>query len=195
MPDTKKAIQRLQWRFNQGNSFRIFDEDKQALNTIIKFYNVNNAEIKRDQEPFAKLYIKFYASLISYYGTTVLDTIPQIELHKILEKPLSQIVQEFTNEVNSQDLFQRLKTDIQCPLPEPFDTMNIEMFDTALPKGISPKKAAKKKQDFIDFKEAQNKALSEMYESNPNNFELEKFTYDQVNSNLIKMVNKALDLY
>ena len=102
--DFKKAMQRIGWRLQQPN-FKPNNEDKQAYNSIIQIIENQQKEQFKNNELFAKLYIHVYGKFISHYKTTVLDPIPRKELHKILEKPISHLVDKFTQEMNDSELY------------------------------------------------------------------------------------------
>jgi hypothetical protein len=62
--ETTKSIQRLAWRFSQGKAFLPNENDTDALNGIITFYNKQQEQINFSQEPFAKMYLYLYKNLV-----------------------------------------------------------------------------------------------------------------------------------
>jgi len=59
-----KSIQRIAWRFSQGKAFLPNENDTDALNGIIAFYNQQQEQISFSQEPFAKMYLYLYREMI-----------------------------------------------------------------------------------------------------------------------------------
>ena len=102
--DFKKAMQRIGWRLQQA-PFKPNNEDKQAYNSIVQLIENHQKQQFENNELFAKLYIHVYGKFISHYKTTVLDVIPRKELHKILEMPISHLVEKFTQEMNDSELY------------------------------------------------------------------------------------------
>lgn len=101
----KKALNRISWRMQ--NSWKSNQNDIDAYNQIVDF--VNNTNKINDYQLFAKLYIWVYGQLLIHYNATVFDKEPQKELHRILDKPLTQIIEEFTNKLNQTELYQLLQ--------------------------------------------------------------------------------------
>ena len=58
---------------------------------------------------FAKLYIFVYMRFISKMGATVMNNEPRKAIHKILEKPIEQWIEEFKDEMNDSDMYTSLK--------------------------------------------------------------------------------------
>ena len=102
--DFKKAMQRIGWRLQQS-TFKPNNEDKQAYNSIVQLIDSQQKKQFENYELFAKLYIHFYGKFISHYKTTVLDPIPRKELHKILETPIANLIDNFTQELNDSELY------------------------------------------------------------------------------------------
>ena len=102
--DFKKAMQRIGWRLQQP-TFKPNNEDKQAYNAIVQVIESQQKQQFKNHELFAKLYIHIYGKFISHYKTTVLDVVPRKELHKILETPMSILIEKFTKEMNDSELY------------------------------------------------------------------------------------------
>jgi len=100
----KKAINRITWRIG-GNGWKANQNDADAINFIIDFVNVKHKEQINNHQLFAKLYIYVYGQFLSLYDATVFDDIPQKELHRILDKPLEQIIEDFTRQLNNSDKY------------------------------------------------------------------------------------------
>jgi hypothetical protein len=97
-----KAIQRFTWRFKNG--WKANENDLEALNTIIDFINnKHNAQLANNEVAF-KLYITAFSWFIDHYKTDVFDSIPQKELHKLLNTPLEPFIKRFTDKINSRAL-------------------------------------------------------------------------------------------
>ncbi len=103
-----KAVNRLAWRFGQNKSFLPNDLDIEALNEIIKFVNNTNKEAVAHNQGFAKLYIMFYAQMIEKYKSDIFDPIPQKELSRLLDMPLSYFFGRFTKKLVESDRYEIL---------------------------------------------------------------------------------------
>lgn len=106
-----KAIKRLSWRFGQCKSINPVKEDLDALNAIILHINQQNNKFLKSHSLFAKLYIRVYKMTLEHYNATIFDDIPQKVLHKFLDKPLENHIEDFTWYLNSSELFKVLDSD------------------------------------------------------------------------------------
>lgn len=102
--DISKAVQHL--RRKVGLNKYSSDYDKECMQAVIDYVNKKQIENIVDNQLFGKLYIYLYGQFIKHYQTTVFDPIPQKELHKILDKPVRVIVQEFVDAANESELYQ-----------------------------------------------------------------------------------------
>ena len=99
----KKAVDHFIFKFK--NVWKPTNPDIEALKTIIKFVEDKHQKQIQDYQLFAKLYIMVYAQYLDKYKTTVFDEIPQKELHKYLDLPLSHIIESFTKKLNDSELY------------------------------------------------------------------------------------------
>jgi len=100
----KKAINKITWRIG-GNGWKATQNDVDAINFIIDFVNVKHKEQINNHQLFAKLYIYVYGQFLKHYNATVFDKIPEQELHKLLERPIDQFIEDFKNQLNSSELY------------------------------------------------------------------------------------------
>lgn len=106
-----KAVDRFVWRFSKDTSYnkwKVNESDLEALNTIIDFVKNKHKQQLQANQLFAKLYVMVYAQFLQRYNATVFDDIPQVELHKLLDKPLSVFIQRFTDRLNDSELYSLL---------------------------------------------------------------------------------------
>ncbi len=98
-----RSLKRLSWRFSKGN-FTPSQEDINCLLEVIEYVDRKEKQQLIDNQLFGKLYIFVFGELIRHYEATPESDIPQKELHKILDKNLKTIVNEFTDKVNNAKL-------------------------------------------------------------------------------------------
>ena len=103
----KRAIDHFRWKFQ--NIWKPTENDVEAINEIMKFVNEKHSKQLENNELFCKLYIKYYGELLKYYRASVFDKEPQKELHKLLDTPLENIIQEFTDTVNEIETFLKME--------------------------------------------------------------------------------------
>lgn len=95
-----QAVSRLSWRFSRKGSQTFTEADIQALNRILEYINTTQEKILSENLLFAKLYMAVYKRTIEHYNTSVMDPIPQKELHKFLDRPIEWHYQNFTDYLN-----------------------------------------------------------------------------------------------
>ena len=100
-----KALDRLRWRFTSRKQFIPNKGDIEAFNSVVEYVETNRKELKRADILYNKLYVWAYRQHLAHYKASVFDKIPQVELHKLLEKPLAVHVQEFTDFLNDQEIY------------------------------------------------------------------------------------------
>lgn len=110
-----KAIEHFRWKFE--NIWKASDKDKEAFDTIAKFINDKHKNDLNNYQLFAKLYITYYGELLKYYKADVFDDIPQKELHKVLDKPLQRIIEDFVKKAT--DIQQSLQYEVEGVLKHP----------------------------------------------------------------------------
>ena len=99
-----RSLKRLTWRFKTTRPFTPDQEDINALNELIEYVGKKEKQQLIDNQLFGKLYIFVFGEFIRHYDATPQDVIPQKELHKILDKDLRTIVNEFVDKVNNAKL-------------------------------------------------------------------------------------------
>lgn len=105
-----KAINHFEWKLNPKNKqWKATKTDADAYNSILKFVKDKHENQFNNNTLFAKLYVIYYGELLKYFDGTVLDKIPQQELHKELHKPFERIVNEFI------DKHQNIEYSLQIP--------------------------------------------------------------------------------
>lgn len=103
-----KAVERIQWRMKNG--WKPNANDIEAINGIIDFVNQKHQRQINDYQLFAKLYIFVYSEFLSNYKTTVFDNVAQVELHRLLEKPIEHHIEDFRKTLNDSGLYQRMES-------------------------------------------------------------------------------------
>ena len=114
MYDIKKSINRFNWRFRKddnGNffNFKPTNEDVKCMNTLISWIIREKKEDLQNNQLFAKLYIYFLHQQIREHNTTVLDSIPQKQLSKLLDKPIHSFYEAFTKELHDNQICKLLE--------------------------------------------------------------------------------------
>lgn len=99
--NTTTAIQILSRKMTKASG-----QEREAFNYLIDFIGGKHKDIIRDNQLFGKLYIYLYGEFIKHYQTTVFDPIPQKELHRILDRPIKTIVEEFVDTINTGEMYQ-----------------------------------------------------------------------------------------
>lgn len=122
--DVKKAIQRLEWRFEQTAKridlkMVLKQGDIDALVCVSKYIKIAQNESYIQNEHFAKLYIMVYAKMIEHYKVDMYSNIPRKSLIKMLEKPIDEVIKDFTTRVNELARWRLLENITQKPLKHP----------------------------------------------------------------------------
>ena len=107
----EKALSRIEWRFTQGKSFLPNEGDAEAYNFIAEFCIKKQGTQLKDNQLFGKLYIFLFKEFLKFYRTDVTDSIPQKELHRILDKKLPLLITEFLDERNQINLERHIEAD------------------------------------------------------------------------------------
>lgn len=164
----EKSIQRLSWRFGNGN-FTPNQNDINALNGIIEWVNDQRKITLNQNHLFAKLYIYYLNQFIDKYQTTVFDTIPQKELSKLLDTPLDLFYEAFQRSLNSNKLMEVLQDNgVELKHPELRTEQELKENSIKL-KNIN-------KDDIVKITE-------------------DSWTKEEVEANLNKMVTEALNRF
>lgn len=105
----EKSVQRIGWRLGQKKPFTPNQNDIEAYNEIVEYVvNTQKDQLMKNQL-FGKLYIYVYGQFLRYYKATVFDEIPQKELHKLLDKPLRNIIEDFKDLLNNDELYSSIE--------------------------------------------------------------------------------------
>lgn len=100
----EKQLQRIAWRFGEGKKFQPNQNDIEAYNDIAEYIDQKQRQQIIDNQLFGKLYIFIYREFVRHYQATVMDEIPQKELHKILARDLRLLVNEVKDDLNMFEL-------------------------------------------------------------------------------------------
>lgn len=105
----KKSIDRIRWRFASGKEFKPNENDITAFNEVAEYISRKEKDNIIDNQLFGKLYIYLFGEFVNYYKATAIDTIPQQELHKLLDKNIADIVNEVKDRLNNAELEHAIK--------------------------------------------------------------------------------------
>lgn len=98
-----KAIEHFKYKLNKHWTATPTDAD--AINTLMKFVEDKHNQQLEANELFAKVYILLYAQYLEKFKATIFDDIPQKELHKLLDKPLSSFIHSFVKHLNDSEQY------------------------------------------------------------------------------------------
>ena len=163
---TDKAIHRLITRFSGGNAITPNDADRDALKSIVAYYNDKESNINFSQEPFAKLYLFLYCELLAMREHQDKNIKPANLLSKILNSPFSFQIQDIQARLNGYK-------------QEHFINSTL--------------KANKITSDMTD--EQYNKAKEELNKVDLGKITDNQLSYDEVKNALFNEVNKHLENY
>lgn len=79
--------------------------DITALESIDKYVAEKEQEQFQNNEAFAKMFILFYKKVLEDEGSTVMSNHARRKIGKFLEKPLNEIIQDFTDFLNESDQY------------------------------------------------------------------------------------------
>jgi len=102
-----KAIQHFEWKLI--NVWDASQKDIDAYNVLDKFTKDKQKEQYNDNQLLGKIFITFYGELIKYYQGSLFDKEPLKALNKILDTPMETIIQKFTDKVNEQEVYLKMK--------------------------------------------------------------------------------------
>lgn len=113
--ETKKALQRLGWRFSEAinkgdNIFRINANDLEALKSIDSAIKEHQKQQYEHNELFAKLYIYLFQKILENDNATVMDKEPRRKIYNLLKKPLESIISDFTQSLNDSERYEVLES-------------------------------------------------------------------------------------
>ena len=165
---TKEAVQRLAWRFKQSPNFNINQNDIEALNTIIDFYENTATENARSNDLAFKMYVWHRIELMKHYNEDILGTQTQKIIGKALSQPSQMYIQRFTEYINQNEIKELV------PPPE----------DDGTP--------------FFMLTEAEKDTIADQvaqqYKDGPEDFKLAGWTEKEVKENLILEFNQLIQV-
>ena len=97
----KESLKRLIWRFSSENKFKPNNTDRIALNEVLEYVSNNTKQIEYENMLFAKIYVMCFKIAFTKVNDIVLA---QKSMHRILEKDLSYLVEDFTKTLNETEL-------------------------------------------------------------------------------------------
>jgi hypothetical protein len=83
--------------------------DFDAYNELVEYVDIMEKNLINNQQLFGKLYIYLFTEFVKHYNCTVMDDIPQKELHKLLDKDLRVLVTEAQELLNLCELESAIK--------------------------------------------------------------------------------------
>lgn len=120
----KEAVNRIYWRFggdNNKNPFPVNEKDIEAYQSIKNYVAEKEKEQFHDHQHFAKLFIFTYKRIFEIEGGNIMDigmTAKRRKIYRLLEKPIHQLIQEFTdmlNETKQYELIESIQGQIKHP--------------------------------------------------------------------------------
>ena len=103
-----KAIQRIQWRMNEGG-WKANENDIEAINSIIDHINDSNRNLVQQNDLFARLFVEVMRRTVSVQGVKFTDKNATRWILEAMEIPFSQHVELLTKELNEQSFFEKLE--------------------------------------------------------------------------------------
>lgn len=162
--DSKKALERLVWRFSTGKAFTPNQNDKEALNAIILLYNNSTTNISQSQEPFAILYIYLINAFMTSYDCMPNNEIIQNKINELLSFGLRYHIEELQKTINSKIVDNVFNKDVKS------DKIGYQMNEN------------EKKETLEQIKNINEMDIIE-----------KQVDYNYVSENIIQQVNKQLD--
>jgi hypothetical protein len=119
-----KAIQRIQWRMNEGG-WKSNENDIEAINSIIDHINESSRSLVNQNDLFARLFVEVMRRTVKVQGVKFTDKNATRWILEAMEIPFHQHVTLLTKELNDQSFFEKmekngvemkhpaLKTDVQ----------------------------------------------------------------------------------
>ena len=102
-----KAIEHFKWKLQ--NKWKPTKVDIEAFNAVKNYVVEKEKQQLIDNQLFGKLYIYLYGEFVTYYKASVMDDIPQKELHKLLDKPLKMVVESVRDRINLYEMDYHMK--------------------------------------------------------------------------------------
>jgi len=181
-----------------GNkSFRPNKNDKEAINEIITHNNDFDSGVFERQELFAKLFIYLWMKILQKDGTTVFDNSPRREIGNILEKPISQLLEEFVQSLNDSELYYMIdKTKTNGVIPEGMDHIHEDHIEEVLnSSNLSKKETAIKVFNWRKERIKKQEVFDKLFQENYDAFTKGVWDYETVETEVMSEVNKMIKLY
>ena len=110
MNTVTKSIKRLGRRFQstcktEKRTMVIYQEDIDALNLIAEYIDETQKAIVKNNNLFTKLYIYLSGEFLRYYKCSAKDKIPHKEINRLLNTPMTNIVNDFKTRSEEQELY------------------------------------------------------------------------------------------
>ncbi|WP_456867568.1 hypothetical protein [Galbibacter sp. BG1] len=97
-----QAIDKFKWNIQNGR-WKANENDIKAFNALVEYVNNQRALNVNKNVPFAKLYIYVYSLFLKQFQASIFDPIPQKEISKLLDKPLSFFYEKFAEQINENE--------------------------------------------------------------------------------------------
>ena len=107
-----KAISRLYWRFGgNGNTkpFPVNQQDLDSFNEIKNYVKDTQKEIFYNNVLFSKLFVYLYGKVMMNDRSSLFETNARKKIANVLKKPLSQLIEEMTEELNHSGMYGKLE--------------------------------------------------------------------------------------
>ena len=88
------------WRFQNFDNIYVNNNDVEALNTLVDYFNEFENNRFKNNIPFAKLYAFTIGELLNRYDTTIDNPIVHQEINRILRNPFEHIAEKIASEMN-----------------------------------------------------------------------------------------------
>ena len=105
----QRSIDRIKWRLSKPKAFTPNMNDAEACNELIEYVNDKQKEQYHNYELFAKLYIYLFTKVLMNDKTSVFDNSARRKIGNVLKKPISQLIQELTDELNFSEMYVKLE--------------------------------------------------------------------------------------
>jgi len=104
-----KAIQHLIYKFKTKDKKKdpqiwINQKEREALASIVEFYNESTNTLSQSQEPFAKMYLYLYLHLLRSRDYHEQEVLPARILSEVLNHPVNNLMQQITEHVNHEKM-------------------------------------------------------------------------------------------
>lgn len=168
----KESIQRLQWRFmdsvKKNKPFHINENDAEALNTLIEFYDKTSKDNYKNNELAFKMYLWHRIEMMKHYKEDILGVQSQKTIASALSKPVQSFIDRFTDFINENDI--RVLIESVDSVKKPYFTLS----ESEKTNGVLK--------------------LEKMLKENPNLFTSAKWESHDVKENLVAEFNQLINI-